>query len=98
MAFIRKPIVADKPEAVDSFNRAKAHAEETIKGDPDKLLELLSGYQSGTDEDTLKALIPVLQDEIPDSPDFSKDRYQKAVDFHVKTGLITSPPEFDQFI
>lgn len=98
VVFTRESLVEDKQEAVEAFNRAIARAEETINGDPAKVLELFSGYQSGAEESTIEALIPVLQEEIPESPDFSQDSYQKSVSFHEETGLITDPPEFEEFV
>ncbi|MPZ60412.1 MAG: ABC transporter substrate-binding protein [Propionibacteriales bacterium] len=96
--FTRQSVIDAKPEAVQAFNRAIVKAEETINGDPARVLELLQGYQETADQDTLEALVPVLQEEIPEEPSFSVDSYQTAVDFHVETGLISTPPEFEEFV
>jgi len=83
-----------KGKAVGAFLRAIAKAEQTITTDPVKTEQLLQKYQSTLPPATVKALVPVLQKEIPSSPAPTEQGYQKSADFHQQSGLIPSPPPF----
>jgi len=92
--FTTQDVIDRKGKAVGAFLRAIAKAEQTITTDPVKAQQLLQKYQSTLNPATVKALVPVLQKEIPTSPAPTEQGYQKSADFHQQSGLIPSPPPF----
>jgi len=98
VVFTTQEVLDRKGPAVAAFVRAIARAEELIGGDPAAVQELLQGYQGTLNPDTVAALVPVLQDEIPTDPTISEDAYQVSADFHEASGLVESPPAFADIV
>ncbi|WP_432503152.1 ABC transporter substrate-binding protein [Kineococcus arenarius] len=96
--FTTQGVLDRKPEAVAAFLRAIARAEETIAGDPAQVRELLSGYLGALEPATVDALVPVLQAEIPSSPEVTEAAYQESADFHRTSGLVEDPPAYAEVV
>ncbi|HEU5008124.1 MAG TPA: ABC transporter substrate-binding protein [Jatrophihabitantaceae bacterium] len=90
--------LANKKKAVTAFIKGIARAEQTIHGDPTAVGKLLSQYETNLDAATVKAMVPVLQKEIPTTPAVSQQSYQVAVDFHKTAGLVPNPPSYDSLV
>lgn len=96
--FTKQSVMDSKGKAVGAFLRAIAKAEKLITSDSGQAKTLLQKYQQTLNPDTVDRLVPVLQKEIPSNPAPQKQGYQVAVDFHKKSGLVTSPPSFSDFV
>jgi NitT/TauT family transport system substrate-binding protein len=98
IVFTTQSVLDDKGAAVAAFERAIARAEQTIHGDPALVAKLLAKYAPKMNADTVKALVPVLQREIPDNPGLTQQGYDLSVTFHDQTGLIKNAPAFDAIV
>ena len=98
VVFTTQEVIDRKGDAVAAFLRAIAKAEEYIAGDAGATQELLQDYQGALNPDTVEALVPVLQGEIPTDPTPTEDGYQVSADFHEKSGLVESPPAFADIV
>lgn len=88
----------DSSDAMAAFLRAIARAEAEIQGDPAQVEELLQAYQTNLNPETVSALTPILQEEIPEDPSISEEAYQVGADFHRESGLFPDPPAYSDLI
>lgn len=96
--FTTQDVIDRKGKAVAAFLRAIAKAEQNINGDPAKASELLQQYQKTMNAQTVQALVPVLQAEIPDAPTPTDANYNVSADFHRQTGLVPTTPPFADIV
>lgn len=96
--FATGQVVEEKPDAVAAFMRAIARAQEDINGDAAEVEDLLQAYQGNLPAETVSALVPILQEEIPDSPEATEEAYATGVEFHQSSGLFEDPPAYDDFV
>lgn len=87
-----------KTEQIEGFNKAIDSALGFIADNPDDAAKLLKTYLKATDQDTVDALIKLLPEEMATSTIVPKDGYEKAVNFHVDSGLIDSGPAYDDIV
>jgi NitT/TauT family transport system substrate-binding protein len=87
-----------KQEQVQGFNKAIDSALEFIADNPDDAAKLLKTYLKATDQDTVDALIKLLPEEMATSTAVSEDGYEKAVDFHMDSGLIPKGPAYSDIV
>lgn len=90
--------IKKKPEAFKRFVRAIADAEKYIHDASHKtdVQTEFASYAGIQEQQTLDAALKVMLAEIPDSPVVTQQAYKAAVEFHVKSGLVTgTPPTFD---
>ncbi|MCW4460005.1 ABC transporter substrate-binding protein [Microbacterium sp. MPKO10] len=87
-----------KSEQIEGFNRAIDSALKFIADSPDEAADLLKTYLKATDQDTVDALIKLLPEEMASSTTIPKDGYEKAVNFHVNSGLIPAGPEYADMV
>jgi NitT/TauT family transport system substrate-binding protein len=80
--------IDNKPEQIQGFNKAIDSALGFIADNPDDAAKLLKTYLKATDQDTVDALIKLLPEEMATSTTVPEDGYEKAVDFHIDSGLI----------
>ncbi|UQU64794.1 ABC transporter substrate-binding protein [Couchioplanes caeruleus] len=98
VVFTTQKVIDGKGRAMTAFVRAIAKAEQTIHGDPATVEALLQKYQTTMDSATVKALVPVLQAEIPASPAPSETGYATSAAFHRESGLAPSPPSYAEMV
>jgi NitT/TauT family transport system substrate-binding protein len=96
--FTTQDVIDRKGKAVAAFLRAIAKAEKTINDDPAKAGQLLQKYQQTMNAQTVQALVPVLQAEIPDAPTPTEAGYNVSADFHRQTGLVPATPTFAEVV
>ncbi len=96
--FTTQEVMDHKPDAAAAFVRGIARAEELIGTDDDAAAELLQKYQSTMNPDTVDLLVPVLQDEIPETPVPTESGYDTSATFHQESGLIPEPPAFADLV
>ena len=96
--FTTQEVMDHKPDAAAAFVRGIARAEELISTDDDAAAELLQKYQSTMNPDTVDLLVPVLQDEIPETPVPTESGYDTSAAFHQESGLIPEPPAFADLV
>lgn len=87
-------IVEEKSEALAAFVRAVAKAQELIHSDADRTAELFRSYQDSLDDRTVELLLPVLQQEVPETPVLTEDGYQRTLAFHEVAGLAENAPDW----
>lgn len=87
-------IVEQKPEALAAFVRAVARAQELIHADRERTAELFRSYQESLDDRTVELLLPVLQQEVPDTPVLTQEGYQRTLEFHQVAGLAENAPDW----
>lgn len=98
VVFTTQGVIDRKDKAVAAFLRAIAKAEATINGDDAKAGDLLQNYQKAMKPETVQALVPVLQAEIPDTPALTEAGYNLSAEFHLQTGLVTAAPPFTEAV
>jgi len=98
VVFTTQEVIDSKGKAVAAFLRAIARAEEFIGGDAADVQEQLQSYQGTLNPDTVSALVPVLQGEIPTDPTVTEAAYKISADFHKASGLIESPPAYADIV
>ncbi|MEV6342855.1 ABC transporter substrate-binding protein [Actinoplanes sp. NPDC051851] len=87
-----------KSDAVAAFLRGIAKAEALVHSDATGTGELLSGYQETMKPETVQSLVPILQQEIPESPLPPEEGYTASATFHQATGLITEVPPYSTIV
>lgn len=97
VVFTTQEVLDEKGEEVEAFQRAIARANDDIHNDPE-IMDLLAGYMEAIDEDAREALLPIMQEEMPEGIEFSQDSVETAIDFHSGTGLVEDPPAFDDIV
>ena len=98
IVFTTQDVIDKKGPAVAAFLRAIKKAEEIIQGDPAKVTELFEKYQTAMDPATVKALIPIIQKEMPKTPQPVEKGYDQSADFHLKTGLVAKAPSYKDIV
>ncbi|WP_306215494.1 ABC transporter substrate-binding protein [Actinoplanes sp. RD1] len=94
VAFTTQQVLDRKGPAVAAFVRALASAEQAIHGDAAAVGRLLQKYQTTMDPATVRALVPVLQQEIPATPAPGEAAYATSARFHQGSGLVAAPPAY----
>lgn len=95
--YTRQSIIQAHTPAVQAFIRAIAQAEAYIQSNPTQAQALLNSYvQMGqpVTQATWTAFKPV----IAQNPQVTQDSYNKAVQFHLKAGLLTKAPDYNTLI
>lgn len=91
--------LADKQDALKAYIKGIAKAEEFIHtADAADVEAELAKYQGNMDPATVKALVPSMQAEIPETPEVTEKGYGIAVDFHEKAGMVKSAPAYDKLV
>lgn len=91
--------MAEKPDALVAYIKAIAKAEAFIhSADPSEVEAELAKYEGNMDPATVKALVPTLQSEIPETPEVTQKGYDMATHFHEAAGMIKSAPAYDQLV
>lgn len=91
--------LADKPDALAAYIRGIAKAEQFIhSADASAVQAELAKYEGNMEEATVKALVPTLKAEIPESPEITEKGYDIAVNFHEKAGMIKTAPAYDKLV
>lgn len=98
IVFTTQEVIDKKGPAVAAFLRAVKKAEEIIQGDPAKVTKLFEAYQAAMDPATVKALIPILQSEIPKTPQPIEKGYELSAEFHLQTGLVAKAPSYKDIV
>lgn len=98
VVFTTQTVMDKKGPAVRAFVRAIKKAEAVIHGDPAEVTKLFGQYLSNMNPDTVKKIIPILQAEIPASPEITEDAYGKSAAFHLKSGLIDIAPKYSDLV
>lgn len=88
----------EKGPTVAAFLRAIDRAEQLIVSDSGEVERLLALYEEAMDPATLEALIPIIQAQVSASPQPTESGFEKAVDFHLQTGLLDDAPAFADII
>lgn len=96
--FTTQTVLDRKGKAVDAFYRAIDKAEALIHGSPTTVEALLQKYQTTMNTNAVKAMVPVLQAEIPANAAPTEAGYDKSVTFHKETGLVTDAPSFGDMV
>ncbi|KAA9166820.1 ABC transporter substrate-binding protein [Amycolatopsis acidicola] len=94
VVFSTQKLLNRKKNELAGFQRAIARALADIHGDQAKVRSLLGQYLKGTDGKALDALIPILRQEVPASPDVQRAAYDTARSFHLTSGLVKKAPEY----
>ena len=94
VVFSTKELLDKKKDEVEGFQRAMSRALGDIHGNPDEVRKLLKKYLKGTDEKALDALVPVLDAEVPPSPEIDPRSFATARAFHLDSGLVKHAPEY----
>jgi NitT/TauT family transport system substrate-binding protein len=87
-------IVQEKPAAIEAFVRAIGKAQQLIHDDPARTAELFRAYQESLDDRTVEAMLPVLQREVPATPELTEDGYRRTLEFHQVAGLAKTAPDY----
>ena len=87
-------ILKAKSKAIAAFVRAIGKAEALIHNDPTTMATLFKKYQSSLDPNTVQALLPVLEKEIPSTPVLTAAGYAKTLKFHQVAGLAKHAPSY----
>jgi NitT/TauT family transport system substrate-binding protein len=98
IVFTTQDVIDKKGPAVAAFLRAIKKAEELIQGDPAKVTTLFEAYQASMEPATVKALIPIIQQEMPKTPQPIEKGYDQSADFHLKTGLVAKAPSYKDIV
>lgn len=98
IVFTTQDVIDKKGPAVAAFLRAIKKAEELIQGDPAKVTKLFEAYQASMEPATVKALIPIIQKEMPDTPQPIEKGYEQSAEFHLKTGLVEKAPSYKDIV
>jgi NitT/TauT family transport system substrate-binding protein len=59
---------------------------------------LFEAYQASMEPATVKALIPIIQKEMPKTPQPIEKGYDQSADFHLKTGLVAKAPSYKDIV
>jgi NitT/TauT family transport system substrate-binding protein len=96
VVFSTQKLLDRKPAELAAFNRAIARALTDIHGDPGQVRSLLGQYLENTDAAALDALVPVLAQEIPQTPQVERVPYDTARTFHLDSGLVRKAPTYEE--
>ena len=91
-------VIDQKGKALAAFLRAVAKSQALIHNDAAATGTLLATYQNTMKPETVQALTPILQQEIPESPQPPQSGYDASVAFHTQTGLVTNAPAYAQIV
>jgi NitT/TauT family transport system substrate-binding protein len=59
---------------------------------------LLGQYLKGTDAKALDAVVPILRQEVPPTPEVQRASYDTARKFHVDSGLVRKAPTYENVL
>lgn len=93
-----QPVIDRKGPALAAFLRGVAKAQALLHTDSTEAGTLLAAYQGSMKPETVQALVPLLQQEIPESPLPPQAGYEASATFHKVTGLVTEPPPFPAIV
>ncbi|HVW40434.1 MAG TPA: ABC transporter substrate-binding protein [Amycolatopsis sp.] len=98
VVFSTQKLLNRKQKELAAFQRAMTRALSDIHGDPSHVRELLGQYLKGTDGKALDALIPILQREVPSTPEVQRASYDTARAFHLDSHLVSKAPAYDSVL
>jgi NitT/TauT family transport system substrate-binding protein len=98
VVFSTQKLLARKPAELAAFNRAIGRALSDIHGDPGQARDLLGRYLENTDAGALDALVPILGQEIPQTPLVERASYDTARTFHLDSGLVKKAPTYEEVL
>ena len=98
VVFTTAEVLKEKRDAVEAFVRGLARAEKFIHDNPEQTKELLAKYLSGFKPEALDAIMAVMKDQMAVNPGISQNSYEKAVKFHVDSGLIKEPVSYEAIV
>jgi NitT/TauT family transport system substrate-binding protein len=98
VVFSTQKLLDRKPAELAAFNRAIARALADIHGDAALVRSLLGQYLENTDAATLDALVPILGQEIPRTPQVERASYDVARSFHLDSGLVKKAPTYEEVL
>ena len=96
--FSTQTALEEKPEQIEAFNRAIDSALEFIENDPEEAGSMLGDYLEGADSETVEALVEIIPEEMATSTSIDRDAYDKALNFHLESGLIESELPYEEFV
>ena len=98
VTFSTRRLLDRKKKELAGFQRAMGRALADIHGDADEARALLGAYLKASSPTALDALMPILLKETPTRPDLDEKAYDKAVTFHLDSGLIRKAPAYADVI
>lgn len=98
IVFTTKTTLDAKKKEVAAFDQAVVRALKFIHSDPDGTRKLLASYLDAAKPATLDALMPLLQDEMPDKAGFPRASFDASVKFNVATGEVSNPPSYEELV
>jgi ABC-type nitrate/sulfonate/bicarbonate transport system substrate-binding protein len=98
VVFSTQKLLDRLPAVLAAFNRAIARALTDIHGDPEQVLSLLGQYLENTDAAALDALVPILEREVPRTPQVERASYDTARAFHLDSGLVKKAPTYEEVL
>jgi ABC-type nitrate/sulfonate/bicarbonate transport system substrate-binding protein len=91
-------VIDKRGPAVAAFLRGVAKSQALLHGDATAAGALLAAYQASMKPETVQALVPLLQQEIPASPLPPQAGYEASATFHKETGLVAETPAFSAIV
>jgi NitT/TauT family transport system substrate-binding protein len=98
VVFSTQKLLDRKPAELAAFNRAITRALTDIHADPGQARELLGRYLKQTDPAALDALVPILSQEIPQTPQVERASFDTARTFHLDSGLVRRAPTYEEVL
>lgn len=98
VVFSTDKLLDRKKEELAGFQRAMTKALADIHGDPAEVGALLGQYLKGTDAKALDALLPILQQEVPATPEVQRAAFDTSREFHLDSGLVKKAPSYDDVL
>lgn len=98
VVFSTQELLDRKPAELAAFNRAVERALTVVHGDPAQVRDLLGRYLENTDAATLDALVPILAQEVPRTPQVERTPYDTARTFHLDSGLVKKAPTYEEVL
>jgi NitT/TauT family transport system substrate-binding protein len=94
LVFSTEKLLDRKKNEIAGFQRAIGRVLGDIHRDPVLSRQLLGKFLKGTDPKALDAIIPILQREVPLTPDIQQGSYDTSRKFHLDSGLIKKAPDY----
>jgi len=98
VVFSTEKLLDRKPTELAAFNRAIGRALADIHGDPERVRALLAQYLDNTDPAAIDALVPILEREVPRTPQVGRTSYDVARAFHLDSGLVKKAPTYEEVL
>ena len=95
VVFSTQKLLNRKKDELVAFQRAMTRALADIHGEPAHVRQLLGQYLKSTDGKALDALVPILQQEVPATPEVQRASYETARAFHLDSHLVRKAPDYN---